>query len=184
MPPESSWIEVNKVLCASSVSSVSLWWAFSSRLTTEAQSSRRSHRGLKPFRELTRWGVAVSTIQAKAVEKIARAAASLGVAEHSLFEVSGLSPEVLIDPDHRIPFSTLVLLYEQAALLTGDDAFGLHVGESVDPKAFDVLGYSVINSPTFGAGLDRMVRYNSLWTNGSAFTVEISPAGTRITSQE
>jgi AraC-like DNA-binding protein len=123
----------------------------------------------------------VPTIQAKAVEKITRAAAHGGVAAHSLYEATGLNPDDLADPDHRIPFSTVVLLYEKAAQLTGDDAFGLHVGENVDPKAFDVLGYSVINSPTLGAGLDRMVRYNSLWTNGSTFAVEISDPNTRIT---
>jgi len=122
----------------------------------------------------------VPTIQAKAVEKITRAAANLGVAAHSLYEATGLNPDVLADPDRRIPFDAIVSLYEKAALLTGDDAFGLHVGENVDPKAFDVLGYSVINSPTFGAGLDRMVRYNSLWTNGSSFAVEVSGPNTRI----
>jgi AraC-like DNA-binding protein len=120
------------------------------------------------------------TIQAKAVEKITRAAANSGVAAHSLYEATGLNADLLADPDRRIPFSTIVLLYEKAAALTGDDAFGLHVGENVDPKAFDVLGYSVINSPTFGAGLDRMVRYNSLWTNGSSFAIEISEINTRI----
>jgi AraC-like DNA-binding protein len=122
----------------------------------------------------------VPTIQAKSVEKIIRAAANSGVAVHSLYEAADLTPDVLADPDHRIPFSTVVLLYEKAAMLTGDAAFGLHVGENVDPKAFDVLGYSVINSPTVGAALDRMVRYNSLWTNGSAFAVEISNPNTRI----
>lgn len=120
------------------------------------------------------------TIQAKAIEKIIRAAATSGVAAESLYDATGLNPDLLADPDRRIPFSTVALLYEEAALLTGDDAFGLHVGENVDPKAFDVLGYSVINSPTFGAGLDRMVRYNSLWTHGSGFTLEISELNTRI----
>lgn len=120
------------------------------------------------------------TIQAKAVEKITRAAANWGVAAESLYEATDLNPDVLADPDRRIPFSTIVSLYEKAAVLTGDDAFGLHVGVNVDPKAFDVLGYSVINSPTFGAGLDRMVRYNSLWTSGSSFAVEVSEPNTRI----
>ena len=99
----------------------------------------------------------VPTIQGKAVEKIVRAATALGVTSQSLYEAADLSSAILDDPDARIPFAKIVSLYEQAAALTGDDAFGLHVGESVDPKAFDVLGYSVINSPTFGAALDRVV---------------------------
>src|SRR3989442_306668 len=122
----------------------------------------------------------VPTIQARAVEKIARAAALRGVAARSLYEAVGLKAAVLDDPDQRIPFAQIVSLYEKAASLSGDDAFGLHVGEHVDPKAFDVLGYSVINSPTFGEALDRVVRYNFIWTNGSYFTVDKTGLDTRI----
>jgi AraC-like DNA-binding protein len=120
------------------------------------------------------------TIQAKAVEKIIRAAAIHGVTAECLYEAVDLTPAILDDPDARIPFAKIVSLYEQAAKLTGDDAFGLHVGEAVDPTAFDVLGYSVINSPTFGAALDRIVRYNFTWTDGSGFAVNTANKATRI----
>ncbi|HKP37972.1 MAG TPA: AraC family transcriptional regulator [Pyrinomonadaceae bacterium] len=123
---------------------------------------------------------AVATIQAKAVDKIIRAAALRAVPAERLYEAISLNPAVLDDPDQRIPFAQVVTLYEKAAELTGDDAFGLHVGEEVDPKAFDVLGYAVINSPNLGEALDRMVRYNFIWTNGSSFAVERGPAWTRI----
>ena len=122
----------------------------------------------------------VRTIQAKAAEKIIRAAAGRGAPAAALYRAVGMDPEVLNDPDSRIPFAQIVALYEQAARLTGDDAFGLHVGEHADPTAFDVLGYSVINSPTFGDALDRVVRYNSIWTNGSGFTVETVNRQTRV----
>ena len=120
----------------------------------------------------------VPSIQAKAVEKIIKSAAARGVPARALYEAIKLNPDVMTDPDQRIPFAQVVQLYERAAELTGDDAFGLHVGEAVDPKAFDVLGYAVINSPTLGEALDRMVRYNFIWTNGSWFSVD---AGARLT---
>src|SRR6185503_16377548 len=107
----------------------------------------------------------VPTIQAKAVEKIVRAAAARGVSARDLYEATDLDPTGLDNPDRRIPFKKLVALYEQAARLANDEAFGLHVGEKVDPKAFDVLGYSIINSSTLGEALDRAVRYNSIWTD-------------------
>jgi AraC-like DNA-binding protein len=122
----------------------------------------------------------VPTIQAKAVEKIVRAAAARGVSARDLYEATKLDPTGLDDPDRRIPFAQLVSLYEQAARLTNDDAFGLHIGEKVDPKAFDVLGYSVINSSTLGEALDRAVRYNSLWTNGSYLSIDKGSPLTRI----
>ena len=121
-----------------------------------------------------------ATIQAKAVEKIIRAAATRGVPAESLYQAIKLNPAVLNDPDHRIAFAQVVALYEKGAELSGDDAFGLHIGEQVDPKAFDVLGYAVVNSPTLGEALDRMVRYNFIWTNGSSFAVERGPSLTRI----
>jgi AraC-like DNA-binding protein len=122
----------------------------------------------------------VPTIQAKAVEKIVRAAVARGVAARDLYRAAGVNPAGLNDPDRRIPFAEVVALYEQGARLTKDDAFGLHVGETVDPKAFDVLGYSVINSSTLGEGIDRAVRYNSIWTNGSYLSIDRASALTRI----
>jgi AraC-like DNA-binding protein len=122
----------------------------------------------------------IRTIQAKAAEKIIRAAAAQGVQADALYRAVGMNSAVLHDPDARIPFAQIVSLYEQAAVLTGDNAFGLHVGEQVDATVFDVLGYSVINSPTFGDALDRVVRYNSIWTNGSCFTVESIDVQSRV----
>lgn len=103
------------------------------------------------------------TIQAKAVEKIIRFAATRGV---------DLDSSLVNDPDDRIPFAQLVALYEKAAQLTGDKNFGLHIGQSVDPKVFDVVGYSALNSPTLGDAFARVARYHSIWTDGATFTLE------------
>ena len=50
------------------------------------------------------------TIQAKAVEKIANAAAARGVSASRLFEAVNLDASLLEDPDSRIPFAQLVAL--------------------------------------------------------------------------
>jgi AraC-like DNA-binding protein len=114
----------------------------------------------------------VPTIQAKAVEKIIRAAAARGVGASDLYEAARVNPVGLDDPDRRIPFAQVVALYEHGARLTKDDDFGLHLGETVDLTAFDVLGYSAINSSTLGEAFDRVVRYNFIWTNGSCFSID------------
>jgi AraC-like DNA-binding protein len=112
------------------------------------------------------------TVQAKAVEKIVSAAAAHGVRPQVLYDVVKLDPSVLIDPDNRISFAQLVALYEKAAELTGDDNFGLHIGQSINPTAFDVVGYCALNSPTLGAAFTRVARYHSIWTDGALFNVE------------
>jgi len=114
------------------------------------------------------------TVQAKAVEKIVNAAAAHGVKPERLYDAVQLDPSVLLDPDNRIPFAQLVALYEKAAELTGDNDFGLHIGQSINPTAFDVVGYCALNSPTLGAAFARVARYHSIWTDGALFTLETS----------
>jgi AraC-like DNA-binding protein len=113
-----------------------------------------------------------STVQAKAVEKIVSAAAAQGVKAESLYRAVNLDSSVLSDPDNRIPFAQLVELYEKAAEFTGDKYFGLHLGQSIHPSAFDVVGYSALNSPTLGAAFQRVARYHSIWTDGALFKIE------------
>lgn len=112
------------------------------------------------------------TIQAKAAVKILKAAVARGVKAGALCEAVNFDPSVLEDPDSRMPFAQLVALYEKAAELTGDHNFGLHIGESVDLSAFDVVGYCALNSPTLGAAFARVARYHSIWTDGALFTLE------------
>ena len=112
------------------------------------------------------------TIQAKAAEKILKAAVARGVKVASLCLAVNFDPSVLDDPDSRMPFAQLVALYENAAELTGDDNFGLHIGESVDLSLFDVVGYCALNSSTLGAAFARVARYHSIWTDGALFTLE------------
>ena len=112
------------------------------------------------------------TVQAKAVEKIVNAATAQGVTPEDLYCAVRLDPSVLSDPDNRIPFAQLVALYEKAAELTGDNNFGLHLGESINPSAFDVVGYSALNSSTLGAAFTRVARYHSIWTDGALFKLE------------
>lgn len=100
-----------------------------------------------------------------------KAAVARGATASSLYQAAALDATKLASPDHRIPFAQLVSLYELAAQMTNDDAFGLHVGETVDATAFDVLGYSVINSANLGEALARVTRYHCIWTDGAAVTL-------------
>src|SRR5678815_4017195 len=114
------------------------------------------------------------TVQAKAVEKIVKAAAAHGIPAERLYHAVDLDPSVLLDPDNRIPFAQLVALYEKTAELTGDNNFGLHLGLNINPTAFDIVGYCALNSPTLGAAFARVARYHSIWTDGALFTLETS----------
>ncbi|HEY6188444.1 MAG TPA: AraC family transcriptional regulator [Pyrinomonadaceae bacterium] len=114
----------------------------------------------------------VHTITVKAVGKVVDAARACGVAPEELYRAVNLDPALLDDADNRIPYAQLIALYEEAARLTGDEAFGLHLSEHTSEKVFDLLGYVLMSSPTLGEALHRIVRYHPIWNDGAEYVVE------------
>ena len=59
---------------------------------------------------------------------------------------------VFSNPDSFIRVSAFAGILEEAARLSSDPCFGLHFGESYNPKNIGPLIYVVLNSPTIAAG--------------------------------
>jgi AraC-like DNA-binding protein len=97
-----------------------------------------------------------------------------------LCEAVGLDAWQLSDPSCRIPFKQLVALYEAAAVLTNEPAFGLRVGARTDFRTFDVFGYIIMNSATLEQALNNAVCYFPLWTNGALFRTEREGTAMRL----
>jgi AraC-like DNA-binding protein len=72
----------------------------------------------------------IDEIPISAAAKTVNAALASGVAPEALCRAVGLDLSALEDADHQIPFAQLIRLTEHGARLTGDDAFGLRVGEA------------------------------------------------------
>jgi AraC-like DNA-binding protein len=66
-----------------------------------------------------------------------------GASLQDLCAASGLDAAALDDPEARASIEATAVLYETAALRTGDAAFGLHVAERSDFYAFDALGFAI-----------------------------------------
>jgi len=75
------------------------------------------------------------------------------------------------DPDARIPLRVETLLWDEAARLTGDNAFGLHAAEGLRPGVFDVVDYAVRTAPTLRVSLERLARYNRLVHDAAVFNL-------------
>jgi AraC-like DNA-binding protein len=108
------------------------------------------------------------TVPAKSVRNV-MAAASYRVDPQQICQRVGLDSTQLSDPRGRAPITKLVAAFEMAAKLTGDRAFGLHVGARTPLRAFGLLGYIVMNCSTLGEALNRVARYFPIWTDGAAF---------------
>lgn len=85
-----------------------------------------------------------------------------GVAVQALLEPLHLSPELLTQRDQRVAASVYLDAMARGVALTGDEFFGLHLGQAVRPGYYGVLGYLLMSCATLGDALHRQARYATL----------------------
>jgi AraC-like DNA-binding protein len=111
---------------------------------------------------------------------IVHAAARSGVEPAWLLAATGFRMEEASDPDARIPLDLETALWDEAARLSGDVAFGVHAAESLRPGLFDVMDYVIRAAPTVRAALERVARYNRLLHDAAVFTLVDRGEVTRV----
>ena len=96
-------------------------------------------------------------------------AAKAGVPPLTLLSAAGLDPALLAGTDAELLHSQELRLWVEAARLTGDQDFGLHLAEWVVPFAegqFDVLTFATRSCATLGENFRRFSRYLRLLHDG------------------
>src|SRR5204862_4427342 len=68
----------------------------------------------------------------------------------------------LEDPRIRVSEAATEKAWSLAATLTGDDALGIHLAESMPRGALELIEYALRSSPSLEKGLDRLARYGRL----------------------
>jgi AraC-like DNA-binding protein len=68
----------------------------------------------------------------------------------------------LEDPSIRVPEAMTERAWALAAVLTGDDALGIHLAESLPRGVLDLIEYALRSSPSVEEGIDRLARYGRL----------------------
>jgi len=81
-----------------------------------------------------------------------------------VLEAAGVDPAVLSNREARIPNARYRLVWRAASEVTGNPCIGLHVGEVVHPRAVNLFGYLMLSSETLGAGIERVIRYQTILT--------------------
>jgi AraC-like DNA-binding protein len=95
-----------------------------------------------------------------------QSAASLGIDPASVKAATGLAMDGPHDPDARIPFEQLYLLWNEMVRRSGDPDFGLHLGEAGSRLwARGLLSLVMMNCATMGNALEKMAHYHSLMTD-------------------
>jgi AraC-like DNA-binding protein len=92
-----------------------------------------------------------------------------GVARRVLLAATGLPEEIAHQPHSQIPYDAVTALWREAALRTGDAAFGVHAAEGAPPGVFDVTEYAAVSSATLRDALLQVCRYQRLLTEVATY---------------
>ena len=113
-----------------------------------------------------------ATASIRVIRPIVAALGVAGVPAGPILEELGSSPNVMDDPDARVPHELAVRFCLAALQATGDASFGLHAAETLRPGAFDVADYAARASRNLREGLQCLIRFLKLNHDVACFTVE------------
>ena len=108
-----------------------------------------------------------ATLSAASVKWLLHAAAQRGANAEALRHAAALDAAQLNDPDGRLPLAAMQRLWPLATAATLDPHLDLHLAEHTHPASFGVLSYVLLHSPTLGAALVQLCRYQDLACNGT-----------------
>lgn len=107
-----------------------------------------------------------TTFSVSIVRDIIQYAATYGIDAKKLCAAAGIELALIEMPDQRITGAPLRTLWREVVKLTGDENFGLHLGEAFNVAAIGIVGYVLLNCNTFNQVLEKLSRYTHLFSQG------------------
>jgi AraC-like DNA-binding protein len=98
-------------------------------------------------------------VLAAAAAGIADTVGGMGGDIERVFHAARVDKAALDNPINEISLGQYCRMFEQAAVETRNDNFGLRFGIDFKPRQLGPIGYMAINSPTLAAGLRNLVGY-------------------------
>ena len=83
-----------------------------------------------------------------AINQYLKSAQACGVDYLPLLEQVGIDVEILADNNNHISAAAMEQLLELLIGVSGDQCFGLHASQFIEPSSYSVLGYICMNCST------------------------------------
>ncbi|MEH6789346.1 AraC family transcriptional regulator [Parasphingorhabdus sp.] len=92
---------------------------------------------------------------------------------NEILQEVGINPELLNDPNARVPSWQVSKFYEIIQRITGDEAIGLKLGARLTPGSMHALGYSLFASRTLNSFFVRYERFFQLISQAGNASTQI-----------
>jgi len=111
-------------------------------------------------------------ITVRAVRPVVAALEALGHDVQAILAENPIFRSVIKDPEGRIPHGAMMLLWDRARAVTGDNHLGIHLAEAAPIRSFEVHAYALLSSPTLREAYQRACRYQRLIHEVTDLTME------------
>ena len=109
------------------------------------------------------------TTIASYVQAFASALGDKGIDPQAVFDDAGISHQATSDPLKRITEIEVGRLFQAAVRATGDSAFGIAVGERMQPGNLHALGFGLLSSSTLRDFYQRICTYYRVVSQSADF---------------
>jgi AraC-like DNA-binding protein len=82
-----------------------------------------------------------------------------GINTDELLKKANIDKSLFANTENKMPLENYYSIMDSAIEMTGDEYFGLHMGESADPGDLSVLGYIMASCRTVGEALEKVGKY-------------------------
>lgn len=114
-------------------------------------------------------------ISVPALQQYLRSAEACGLSRDRMLQEAGLSAELLLDNNGRVPGDVLQRLLSYILPRCGNPLFGLQTSHYIQPGSYSVMGYIAMTSNTLAEAVARMPQYEKLVGDMGVSTVEHEP---------
>jgi AraC-like DNA-binding protein len=101
------------------------------------------------------------------VRALAKVVVRAGVTHDRFLSAAGLEPALVDDNNARLSLEDYKRVLRAAIAVSGDEAFGLHMGEQTSSTTFDVLGALLERAATLRECIEGISRYSRLVAEGT-----------------
>lgn len=104
----------------------------------------------------------LGTFSSGYVSTVINIAEHYGVSKSDQLDFIGISDEILLVPTNRVASEKVIALFHYVINQSGNEFFGLHVGDSFKPGTFDMLGHAIMSCETLKDAIELNCRYQPL----------------------
>lgn len=88
-----------------------------------------------------------------------------GLNPEQIYLEVGFDPSIFKKPEARIPVDQFIAILNAIIKNSNDPNLGLHMGEYVSKFQLNILQMLMLNAPTIGDAIDKLIQYFNLLTN-------------------